>query len=391
MMVFTMSNTNLLCDFCGALLNGFVYEPIGTKRAVKVRCCSVCGLYQSETKADYIRRPPGSMSSDADRSSFRYTKDIVADRYSDIFNKYISKKCKNVLDIGSNRGAFIEFSETFFDGEGTLIHAIEPDLRVTDSYKNKSNVSLQVMGVEDAYIEKGSIDFVFSTHSLEHVNSINKVFNNVNKWMADGALFFLAVPNTLFFEDIIEEVFIDPHTFHFTPTTLRAICNKFGFDIIYQTNDDHAEINFLLKKVAGVSEIYSFENLKEYSKECCSKLIEYSKMLPENRNYLRNMASKLHEKSLNRDLVIWGGGRILDALIKHGNLNTSKIKFVLDKYLFKYNDAIHNIPLLSPNDKLLNGLENPLLFIASREYGDEIESEAVVLGFNEIIRFGNNV
>ena len=75
-----------MCDFCKSETLEDIYRPINSRRGMIVKVCEDCGLIHSKSTKKYESRPPGSMSADADRSSYRYTKDVVSERYNEYFN-----------------------------------------------------------------------------------------------------------------------------------------------------------------------------------------------------------------------------------------------------------------------------------------------------------------
>jgi hypothetical protein len=86
-------------------------------------------------------------------------------------------------------------------------------------------------------------------------------------------------------------------------------------------------------------------------------------------------------------VVIWGGGRIFDALVRFGELDMSKVYLVVDKYLHRYVDTLHGCRLTSPDTLRQEAPETLLLYIASRDYADEIQTEASAMGITSFIRF----
>ena len=90
---------------------------------------------------------------------------------------------------------------------------------------------------------------------------------------------------------------------------------------------------------------------------------------------MRASALKLSEAVDRFTVVIWGCGRILDALVKHGDLDISSVDFLVDKYLYKYVDSQHGMPLVSPDALKKEPPNNLLVYVASRNYSDEIVSE----------------
>ena len=100
---------NINCDSCNHIISKSVYKPIKSYRFMKLFCCEKCGLIFSKNSSPYISRPLPSMSCDANRSSIKYTKQLVLGDHIDFLkkNKINLSNYKSILDIGSNRGDFI--------------------------------------------------------------------------------------------------------------------------------------------------------------------------------------------------------------------------------------------------------------------------------------------
>lgn len=384
-------NINLKCDFCGVNQLDFLYTPINSARGMQIYVCPNCGLVQSISTSQYKSRPPGSMSADADRSSFRYTKDVISGRYDDIFADHVNfSEISHVLDIGSNRGAFINYLDRRHPGR--CIEAIEPDSSVVGEYAKRENVNVQVCRFEYAALEANHFDFAYCAHTLEHASSARFMLQGIGRALKPGGKFFLAVPNLLFYKDVIEEIFIDPHTYHFNYSILKDCVDQFGFSIDYAGSPRDHEIIFLLTKLRDVSEDTMFIPLNLYLSDKNKNSIKaYGVEIQENRNALKDSAILLKSASLNNKVVIWGGGRIFDALMRFGELDLSKIHMVVDKYLHKYVKEIYGRPLMSPEVLADQDNGDILVYVASREYAAEIEGEARKLGVTKFIFFGGRV
>lgn len=381
-------NTNLKCDFCSEINLDFIYTPINSARGVQVHVCDHCGLVQSIATTSYVSRPPGSMSADADRSSYRYTKDVISGRYDEIFASHIDfEEITNVLDVGSNRGAFVNYLD--HNHAGKSIVAIEPDSSVVAEYANRINVNVQVCRFENADLPTNYFDFAYCAHTLEHASSARQMLHGIGRALKPGGKFFLAVPNLLFYEDVIEEIFIDPHVFHFNYSILKECVQQLGFAIDYAGSPQEHEIIFLLRKIGCTFEEKIFlplnSDLANQNKDNISK---YDLRILRNRESLKESVERLNKASLSNKIVIWGGGRIFDALVRFGNLDVSKIYMIVDKYLHRYVKELYGRPLMSPDALADLDTRNILVYIASREYAVEIEEEARKLGVRNFISFG---
>lgn len=377
------------CDFCDGATK-HVYDPINSKRGVIVNLCLTCGLLQSISTKPYLSRPPGSMSSDADRSSYRYTKDVVSDRYIKVFNEFIDfSSIDNILDIGSNRGVFINWIHENYGKKN--VTAIEPHPYIVKSYAGIDTIDLRNCRFEETKLKDGYYDFVHCIHTLEHAKSAKEMLKGTYDTLRENGIFFLAVPNTIFYSDLIEELFIDPHTFHFSYDMLKRFILNIGFSLIYSGESSESDIIFLLKKEKTGKFNYvndALSKFKNFPIEVENNIILYRKKINENRSNLKKSISLLNEESKNMKVVVWGGGRIFNAMITFGDLSPDNVYLVIDKYLSLYVDEINGFTLNSPSVLFEEqNMDSIIVYIASRDYADEIRKEAESYGVKRFINF----
>ncbi len=374
------------CDFCCSPLKKDYY-PINSNRGAVVSVCDNCGLFQTEyLDKNYKSQPPGSMSCDANRSSFRYTKSLVKNKYNSYMNKSNISEAKEILDIGSNRGAFISFLEENYSDKKNIT-AIEPHQESSLSYKDKINISLKIGRIEFIELKTNYFDFAYCVHTLEHVWSAKSVLIKIFKSLKIGGNFLLSVPKFEPYEDVVEELFIDPHTFHFTEDLLKDFILKIGFEIISHSQNNDAEIIFLLKKERQFKESKNYEPSDYLKSQSARDLLnKYSKKLKQNRSNLRAISYQIQEIAKTEKVILWGSGRIFDALISIGKIKPSKNILVYDKYLSLYVKELRCFKIKSPNST--NEIDNKTtVFILSRSYASEIKKEALDLGYSKIKTF----
>ena len=375
------------CDFCESDQMEFIYSPIKTRRGIEVHVCNFCGLLHSFSTLDYESRPKGSMSANADRSSFRYTKDLVAGRYLEVFNDIIDfNNVDTILDIGSNRGAFIRWIKSSYKEK--KITAIEPHPEIPESYSGLDNIEFHNCRFENVDLSKNTYDFAYCVHTLEHAVSAKSMLLDIRDSLNYGGILFLAVPNVIFHNDVIEELFIDPHTFHFNYELLKTFVLSIGFDIIYAGDKLEPDIIFVLKKIRKSSKMVQFKPNINHASKVKSEIKNYSKNIITNRNDLKDSTQKLREAAKSKKVIVWGGGRIFDALVTYGGLEKNDIHMVIDKFLSSYVNEIKGYKLYPPD--IIEGQDKKLIliYVASRDYADEIIEEAKSYGIHDFIIFG---
>jgi group I intron endonuclease len=97
---------------------------------------------------------------------------------------------------------------------------------------------------------------------------------------------------------------------------------------------------------------------------------QYAERLQNNLDKLPLAASKVNEME---GVVIWGGGRILDALVNAG-LDVSKVDMIIDNYLPV--EQVHGRYRFESSKLTPINWKPDVILICSREYANEIKAEA---------------
>lgn len=375
------------CDFCGQDLM-FVYKPINSVRKCGVYLCKSCGLLQSIYPTPYQPPKQHSLSCDADRASIMYTKDMIIKKHLSI----IQKHCKNftrILDIGSNRGAFLR--EVLKISPEIYYVGVEPKHSIVCNCAGEENVHVFNQRFENFEVHE-QFSFIYCAHTLEHLNSAKEGLFKIYDLLSVGGLAFIAVPQfcASLCNDYFEEFFIDTHTFHFTYVLLERFLTHVGFEIIDSSNKENSEIYFVLRKKSddtskGISE---FIGCPEYAQSTYDLIGEYVDTINSTRSNLKKLSSKLILQAKNKKIIVWGAGRILYGLLSIGKLDVSKIYSCVDTYLYKYADRTLSLEIHSPQELItIENKRNFLIFIASRAHCADIAVSARDMGFTHILSY----
>ena len=102
------------CDLCNSNLLSAVYQPLQSRYSTEVYLCEECGLVQSQ-KNSIPNEAIKTTSADADWGNVRHGKGL---RFEVLRNKFDLEKlaCGRVLDIGSNRGDFVNWGDFYEPG-----------------------------------------------------------------------------------------------------------------------------------------------------------------------------------------------------------------------------------------------------------------------------------
>lgn len=342
-----MSHTK--CDFCASTRLSLLYTVPDSSRGMKVMMCRTCGLVQSmQTKLPKGKKDV-RISSDADWGNIRIGKSIGFERHKPILEHTIPwKAIHSVLDVGSSRGIFLSWMH---EHHPTIkLTGVEPDTRVTGAYEKASWVTLYHKRLEDVQLPDQSFDLIYSSHTLEHVASAKKTLVDTYRLLKPGGYFLVDVPNidVIADDDVVEEFFIDKHTFHFSRNVLRTCLEDIGFTIIYGANDtDRSNILFVAQK--GKKMKKRDRSIDAITIHTMKKVInQYKKTLQQNRKKMKKIGTILNKFMQRQKVVFWGGGRIFDALVKHGGLDPQKAKGLIDTYLAGRVATLHGIAVSAP-------------------------------------------
>jgi 2-polyprenyl-3-methyl-5-hydroxy-6-metoxy-1,4-benzoquinol methylase len=353
------------CPLCGGADLRPVYRPDGTRRGLTVHLCQDCALVQSLPRTATAARQPAAISGGADWGNLRYGKGF---RVADTMAALGGRQPRRILDIGSNRGAFL-FAAREAWPEATIT-AVEPDARVVGDYAALPGVTLHLAPVEAVALEEGGHDLVHCSHTLEHVADPVAVLKQIAAALAPGGVAYIEVPDlaTVARADIVEEWFIDKHLYHFDRDSLALALARAG-----------------LRPVAGIAAGLHLSAVVERGPwrgalppgdpaRTAALIAGYVERLAANRAALAGAAARIARMADCGRVAIWGAGRILDSLVRIGGLDLGRIAAVVDRELVKHTAAVHGAPLIAPAG--LAGQAVDTIVIASREFAGEIVAEA---------------
>ncbi len=376
-------NIKIACNFCN--LNSLVeiYDVPESTRDTVVMVCDACGLVQSKQTKEKPKKRKISTSSGADWGNIRHSKSLRLNLAQNILNQFLVwKNITNVLDIGSSRGDFVKWIHK--DHPRMKITALEPDSTIVDSYKSLP-IKLHIKKYEDVNLPLCSFDLVYLCHTLEHVEYASHLLKTVHSIIRDGGFLYLEVPNiqVIMDPDIVEEFFIDKHTFHFSPEPLLTFLEILNFKLIHQTINS-TNISLLLQKSKTKRQLF-FKKNSGIILSTKHMIAQYVTTLRKNRGKLKNIAEKLYEFMGKQRVVFWGGGRIFDALVRYGGLKTDRLAGIIDQYLSKLVPEVHGIKLQGP--ELLRLSPPDVVVILAKSSADEIEQEVRRYGVRHVIKF----
>ena len=241
------------CDACDTELKTICYKPSNSAYDIDVYQCPRCSLVQSIKMIDNPKKNK-TVSCDADWGNVRHGKSLRFDILKTSFlNDLDFTRFKSCLDIGSNRGDFVNFAASL--NPSMLIDAVEPDDSVIKNYNNGINIHndrFENTNLSNKY------DFIYSCQTLEHATSAKKMLADSVKLLSNEGMMLIDVPSVEIIQDknIIEEFFIDKHSFHFDVTSLEYLLNISNLEIIKKDYNKY-NLSVLVRKRNNICEYLS--------------------------------------------------------------------------------------------------------------------------------------
>jgi SAM-dependent methyltransferase len=349
-----------------------------------VYVCGACGLAQSRPSRPAPPMHDVRLSSGADWGNVRHGKGVRFEKAVPVLERDVDwANVRRVLDVGANRGHFVLWCRRAHPD--TAITALEPDGRVVGDYRDADGIALTIERFEHANLSGAGFDFVYCSHTLEHAASAREMLAGIAAALAPGGRVFLEVPNLQVIDDptIVEEFFIDKHSFHFTRHVLIDWLGSFGLRIITGAADTDAFNITIVCERADPSPRPDAN--PELARKTLAQIKDYARRLPEARAQLARVAAKLDALASRQRVVIWGAGRVFDALVRFGGFDPSRVKYLIDTYLAPHVNDVHGVPLAMP-DRLR--LETPdVVVVLARSSAGEIERLARKFGVRHVVGY----
>ncbi len=360
----------MICDYCNTENIEKHYKAKTTLRDIDICVCNECNLIQSWPRLSGIYGRAISTSGGADWGNVRYGKLMYLNRTLKFIEQYISfNKCKNFLDIGANRGAFVKFIKKKYPDKA--VTGIENDKIIFDEeLKNIKDARMINEKFENVFF-KEKFDFIYCCHTLEHLVSASKAMEKIREIINENGILYLEVPNVDAIEskECIAEFFIDKHLFHFSQQTLEAYIEAYNFEIIskeilptylcYLLNPSKKNDK---KKIHFNKNPEIFTKIKKYY----HRLNNWTGAIPVFNNNAKQICNK-------GSLAIWGMGRIFDQLWKNKAFENVKIDLFLDKNLSEFIETLKGAKIDKPDKLKKTNIKN--IIVCSDVFFEEIKNE----------------
>lgn len=358
------------CDFCKSNNIKEIYIVPTSRIGATIYCCQECGLHQSKYTDKSNKHTHKSISSGADWGNIRHGKKIRLQKSLDVLNSLLDfNSLPNILDIGSNRGHFVNY---IIDNTKSNVTAIEPDTRIVGGYVDDSRLTKVFQRYENCNLDH-KFDLIYCCHTLEHADSAFHMITQMRNNLKEKGYLYIDVPSIEILKDVnnVEEFFIDKHTFHFDIDVLSNFLKFLGFKIIY-SEDDKSNIIIVCQKI---NKHYNLKDNIDY----------YHNNMIKNQTSLKQIVEIIHDLCKNNRVAIYGTSKIYDALVIHGGLNPNLPEMIIDDYLYGYVDKVHGRELTKSSNLLTDKVD--IIILLTRSATDNLIKTLTDANFQNIITF----
>jgi SAM-dependent methyltransferase len=387
----------LLCGLCDSRLY-IVFKVTDSFRGNRVCICTKCNLIQSVSSekynpkkdthsVQYIGKRNVEPNSGAMWGNIRHGKGLRFKSHLKKFEKFTKKfKKADIFDDGANRG---DFARYIFKRKNFSYFGCEPDRICFQSYDKKTPKIIN--SYTDNYKFKKKFDIIYSSHTLEHTDSLFNHIKKLDEILKVNGYIFIDLPNTEQIrkeKDIYEEYFVEKHRFHFFPKDIIRVFKNLGYELILDDADIY-NFTLILRKKINTKKILKSDfvlHSQNIFKKRIDLLLEYKKKFLITSKRLVKISKKINNLKSKNKIIFYGGGRLLFNFFNNG-LTNKNISFIIDNFLFDKTKKINGIKI--NNKKIFYKMKSrtaPVIVFARSSF-HEIKKELTASGFKKIIDF----
>lgn len=151
------------------------------------------------------------------------------DLFKNIFQKRIEiigkfRKAGKVLEVGCSTGLLLSQLKE----KGWEVCGVEPSRKAAERAQ-KRGIEVIIDSFENIKLKR-KFDLIIFNHVLEHLKDPEEILNKSKNLLRDEGLLLVSLPN---FDSINPILLPEEHLWHFTPTSLRILLEREGFNLLY--------------------------------------------------------------------------------------------------------------------------------------------------------------
>ena len=387
-----------ICGICNGELR-YITDVPGSSRGNSIHVCNQCAMLQLVGSPEYeASKDPHSLrysgtrhvaaASGAMWGNIRHGKGLRFDAHLHLLEKALKLSNPQVIfDDGANRGHFARYVQKNYPDRKYI--GYEPDPICFESYIDNDTPAI-VQDYTENFEDDIKVDFLYSAHTLEHVDSVKIHMEKLYSIMNDGATIFLDLPNAEninYEEYIFEEFFVEKEISNFMLEDVLNILIHSGF-AINQVASDPFNLTVIGKKNSeygcDLTKIHGSQ--KKIDLQIKNVLNYYKKMELTNQIF-SSACQKINEFKKDQEIIIYGGGRLLLGFFDSG-LENDNIIHIIDNYLFDKTKSCNGLPL--KNESVLDNSEKSTpIIVFARSSTENIISNLNSKGFDNVQPFSN--
>ena len=289
--------------------------------------------------------------------------------FSKWIKKNYGKNLKNLIDIGSNDGTFLNN----FKNNRINVIGFEPSKNVAQVSKKRGiktiNKFFNYQNVKKFKSLKKKIDIISAANAICHIPNLKSLIKGLDYLLKDDGLFIFEEPylGSMYEKTSYDQIY-DEHIFMFSVSSIKKIFNLFGFELInaIPQKTHGGSMRYVVSRInkrkinQNVKKIIRFEKKKNVDNfEGC---IKFKKNCEKSKEKLLMKIKKLKNK--NKKIVGYAATSKSTTILNYCNIGKDSIDYICDttkEKIGKYSPGKH-IPIKSMNHFYNNPPDVAFLF-----------------------------
>ena len=310
---------------------------------------------------------------------YRSSQSLTIKKHFKLLSKKLRKikKFKNILEIGSNDGAFaVNFKKQ-------NIVCVEPCLDVGNELKKKNfNVYTEYFDnrlsikLRNKYKK---FDLIFSANTITHINNLKQVLKNIQNILSDDGVFVLEEPSFLeCFKKNAFDQFYNEHVYVLSAISLTNVLKNLNLKIfkIENINVHGGSLRYYITKkkntIFKIEKNYKNQilNEKKYGLDKFSSYIKFKNKTIVIKKKLQEMFKFL--KKNNCKIVGYGASAKAVTVLNYCNLKETYIDYFLDTTKNKVGKLLPGTKIMVKQYKSELMKKNTYFFLGAWNFKNEI-------------------